>query len=102
MFLKDLKLQLLSSLKPQETEFKLLKEHAIPLINLLNWHQLEKEFSYWEDLEIEKQKDISVSFQVKKDLTLLLMSEPKVVNSKEPEAEDDHPTLFKSQYSLFK
>ena len=76
------------------------RELAIPLINSLNWHPQEKEFFYREDLETEKQKDISVLCPVKRVLTQLPMSEPKVVNSKEPEAEDDHPILFKLQIKV--
>ena len=96
-FLKDSESQLLSSLQQPETEFKPPREPVSHLTSSLNWHQQEKEFSFWEDQETEKQKDISVLCPVRRDLTQLPMSEPKVVNSREPEAEDDHPILFKLQ-----
>ena len=98
-FLKDSESQLLSSPQLLETESKQPKEPVSPSTSSPNWHQLEKEFSFWEDLEIEKQRDISVLCPVKRDLTQLPMLEPKVVNSREPEAEDDHPILFKLQFS---
>ena len=90
---KESKLLPLDSHKLPETESLLPKEQSWPSINLLNSPPLERESFFWEAQEIDRQKDISVFAQVKRDRTLLLVSEQKEENSKELEAEDD--CLFK-------
>lgn len=90
---KDSKLQPLGSHKLPETESLLPKEQSWPSINLPNSPPLERESFFWEAQEIDRQKDISVFAQVKRDHTLLLVLDQREESSKEQEAEDD--CLFK-------
>lgn len=88
-YLKDWESSLLDSpQKPVEESLK-TKDLAILSINLLNSLPQEKEFFFWEVPVAEKLTVSSVFILVKKDHTLPQELEPKVVNSKEPEAEDD-------------
>ena len=89
MSLKDSESAPLNSLKKLETESKLLEENVLLSINWPKSPQPEKTSSYLEAPEIEKLKDISVFTPVKRDLTLLPESEPKVENGKELEEEDE-------------
>jgi hypothetical protein len=91
---KALKLLDLSSLKLPERELKLPRVNATHSISLPSSHPLERVFFYLEVLETEKLRGILVFTLVKRVPTLLLMSEPRAVNSRELEAEDD-PILFK-------
>ena len=91
---KDLKLLALSSLKLPERELKLPRENATLLISLPSLHPLERVFFCLEVLETEKLRGILVYTLVRRVPTLLLTSEPRAVNSRELEAEDD-PILFK-------
>ena len=90
---KESELQPLDSHKLLETESLLPKDQPWLLINLPNSPQLEKVSFFWEAQEIDKQKDISVFAQVKRDPTLLLVLDQREESSKEQEAEDD--CLFK-------
>lgn len=86
---KDLELLLWSSPKQPKTELLAPREHATLSTNWPNWPLMERMCSCWEVPGIDKQKDISVFTLDKRALTLLLALEPRVVNSREPEAEDD-------------
>ena len=100
--LKDLEFAPSSSPRLLATELLLLRVLATPLTSWLNSHPLAKTSSFWEDPETEKPTDTSVSVLVRRTPTLLPMSELKVVNSREPEAEDDYPILFKFHISTIK
>lgn len=89
IFLKVSEFVLLSSPTLPEPESPNLKDKLSLSTNSPKLHPLERMYFSSEVPETEKLKDISVFILVKRILTLLLVSDAKVENGKEPEEEDD-------------